>query len=107
MKRFALLFLISISACATTANHPENGGPFKIDAGFMVNQAGNEVVATGCFTTIEALGRETQKIFTQFMQRCLARVYMQDGKLAVEEKISASGAKFYCTKVVYSTDDCR
>jgi len=105
MKRFAFLVLVLISACAT-ANNAENGGLPQIDPGFQVNEAGNQVVATGCFTSVEALGRETQNIFAQFMQRCLARVFMRDGKLVVEERISAKGVRFYCTKVVYSISDC-
>ena len=105
MRSLALLVIVSVLACAAT-NQRTNGD--KIEVGhFQVNQSGDTVVASGCFSSVEALGRETQKIFTQFMEaKCLARVFMEDGKLKVEERIIDNG-KLYCTVVVYSTYDCR
>jgi hypothetical protein len=108
MKQFTLfLIIVFVSACAVANPTVISGSPLFGIGHFRVNQVGHEVIATGCFSTTAALGRETQKIFNRFMQKCLARVYMQDGKLAVEEKVSATGEKLFCTKVVYSTYDCQ
>jgi hypothetical protein len=105
MKPLALWVILTMLACAAT-NQQTNGD--KIEVGhFEVNQSGDTVVASGCFSSVETLGRETQKIFTQFMEaKCLARVFMEDGKLKVEDRI-IDGDKFYCTIVIYSTYDCR
>jgi hypothetical protein len=106
MRSLALLVIVSILACAATNRQKNESGLAENVGHFQVNQSGNTVVASGCFSTVEALGRETQKIFTQFVEaKCLARYFMEDGKLKVEERIVAGG-KLYCTMVVYSIDDC-